>query len=53
MEKLVQRHEAAIASGLTAEERETLIRLLVRLYERGGERAERADGAKRSPRSGR
>jgi DNA-binding MarR family transcriptional regulator len=53
MEKLVVRHEAALTSVLTAEERETLIRLLVRLYERGDEGAGRAPGATRSTRSGR
>jgi DNA-binding MarR family transcriptional regulator len=53
MEKLVLRHEAALASVLTAAERETLIRLLVRLYERGGEGSVRARAATRSARSGR
>ena len=53
MEKLVLRHEAALASVLTLEERDTLIRLLVRLYERDGARSVRARGAARSGRSGR
>jgi DNA-binding MarR family transcriptional regulator len=53
MEKLVLRHEAGLASVLTAEERETLIQLLVRLYERGDEGSVRARGATRSTRSGR
>jgi DNA-binding MarR family transcriptional regulator len=34
METLVRRHEEEVASGLTAAERETLMRLLARLYER-------------------
>jgi DNA-binding MarR family transcriptional regulator len=53
MERLVLRHEAMLASVLTVEERETLIRLLVRLYERDGARPARARGAARGARSGR
>jgi DNA-binding MarR family transcriptional regulator len=52
-EDLVLRHEAALASVLTVEERETLIRLLVRLYERGGADPARERGAARNRRSGR
>lgn len=45
MEKLVLRHEAEFASVLSADERETLIRLLVRLYEPRSGHALRPRGA--------
>lgn len=50
MEKLVLRHEASFASELSAGERETLIGLLVRLYERRGGRPPKAGGALRNTR---
>ncbi|MGB8932053.1 MAG: MarR family transcriptional regulator [Anaeromyxobacteraceae bacterium] len=50
MEKLVLRHEASFASVLSAAERETLIGLLARLYERRRGRAPRAGAADRSAR---
>jgi hypothetical protein len=50
MEKLVLRHEAGLASALSKGERETLIALLVRLYE-GREPALQRRLTKRSGRS--
>jgi DNA-binding MarR family transcriptional regulator len=47
MERLVLRHEAEFASVLTPEERETLIRLLVRLYDRRDGEARRPRGTTR------
>jgi DNA-binding MarR family transcriptional regulator len=47
MERLVLRHEAEFASVLTPEERETLVRLLVRLYDRRGGEAPRPRGTTR------
>jgi DNA-binding MarR family transcriptional regulator len=51
MEKLVLRHEAEFASILSADERETLIRLLMRLYERRSGHAREPRGETRRARS--
>ena len=51
MEKLVLRHEAEVASVLSAEERETLVRLLIRLYERRSGPALQPGGSTRRARS--
>ena len=50
MEKLVLRHEASFASVLSGAERETLIGLLARLYERRRGRAPKAGGPTRRAR---
>lgn len=51
MERLVLRHEAKFASVLSADERETLVRILARLYERSGGDASRPRGTTRTRRS--
>lgn len=51
MERLVLRHEATFASVLSADERETLVRLLARLYDRRGADASRPREKTRTRRS--
>ncbi|HET9596253.1 MAG TPA: MarR family transcriptional regulator [Anaeromyxobacteraceae bacterium] len=53
MEQRVLRHEAEFARVLSARERETLVGLLVRLYDRDGGKAGRRGRARRGRRNGR
>jgi DNA-binding MarR family transcriptional regulator len=53
MEQLVLRHEAEFACVLSADERETLVGLLIRLYDRDGGEAGQRRRATRGARNGR